>query len=103
MKAAVWDAINHVSICERPMPVADEGHVVVKVRAVGVCATDIHMISGNISLAKPPHVLGHEIAGEIEDIGQGVKGWKKEVRHTVYVSGSYHGNYIEIDGKQFYE
>ncbi|MBR5809562.1 MAG: alcohol dehydrogenase catalytic domain-containing protein [Clostridia bacterium] len=83
MKAAVWDAINHISICERPKPVADEGHVVVKVRAVGVCATDIHMISGNISLAKPPHVLGHEIAGEIEDIGQGVKGWKKGDRVVI--------------------
>ncbi len=76
MKAAVWDEINHISICEKAKPVADEGHVVVKVKAVGVCATDVHMISGNISLAKPPHILGHEIAGEIEEIGSGVKGWK---------------------------
>ena len=83
MKAAVWDAINHVSICEKPKPLADEGHVVVKVRAVGVCATDVHMITGKISLAKPPHVLGHEIAGEIEEIGQGVKGWKKGDRVVI--------------------
>lgn len=83
MKAVVWDAINHVSICERPKPVADEDHVVVKVKAVGVCATDVHMISGNISLAKPPHVLGHEIAGEIEEIGHGVKGWKKGDRVVI--------------------
>ena len=66
MKAALWDAIGHVSIVEKPMPVADEGHVVVKVKAVGVCATDIHMITGKVALAKPAHVLGHEIAGEIE-------------------------------------
>lgn len=83
MKAAVWDAINHVTVCERPKPVADEGHVVVKVKAVGVCATDVHMISGNISLAKPPHILGHEIAGEIEEVGQGVKGWKKGDRVVI--------------------
>ena len=31
MKAAVWDKIGHVSIMEKPKPVADEGHVVVKV------------------------------------------------------------------------
>ena len=76
MKAAVWDAIGHVSICEKPKPVADEGHVVVRVKAVGVCATDIHMITGKVALATPPHVLGHEIAGEIEEIGEGVSGWK---------------------------
>lgn len=83
MKAAVWDAINHVEICERPKPVADEGHVVVKVKAVGVCATDVHMISGNISLAKPPHILGHEIAGIIDEVGAGVKGWKKGDRVVI--------------------
>ena len=76
MKAAVWDRIGHVSIMEKPKPTADEGHVVVKVKAVGVCATDIHMISGKVELATPPHTLGHEIAGEIEEIGQGVSGWK---------------------------
>ena len=75
MKAAVWDKIGHVSIMEKPKPVADEGHVVVKVKAVGVCATDIHMITGKVELATPPHVLGHEIAGEIAEIGQGVAGW----------------------------
>lgn len=83
MKAAVWDAIGHVSICEKPMPVADEGHVVVKVKAVGVCATDVHMITGKVALATPPHVLGHEIAGEIEEIGQGVSGWKKGDRVVI--------------------
>ena len=67
MKAAVWDKIGHVSIMEKPKPVADEGHVVVKVKAVGVCATDIHMITGKVELATPPHVLGHEIAGEIAE------------------------------------
>ena len=83
MKAALWDAIGHVSIVEKPMPVADEGHVVVKVKAVGVCATDIHMITGKVALAKPPHVLGHEIAGEIEEIGVGVNGWKKGDRVVI--------------------
>ena len=83
MKAALWDSIGHISIVEKPMPVADEGHVVVKVKAVGVCATDIHMITGKVALAKPPHVLGHEIAGEIEEIGAGVKGWNKGDRVVI--------------------
>jgi len=83
MKAALWDSINHISIVEKPMPVADEGHVVVKVKAVGVCATDVHMITGKISLATPPHVLGHEIAGVVEEIGSGVNGWKKGDRVVI--------------------
>ena len=83
MKAAVWDAIGHVSVIDKPMPTADEGHVVVKVKAVGVCATDIHMITGKVTLATPPHVLGHEIAGEIAEVGQGVNGWKKGDRVVI--------------------
>jgi len=83
MKAAVWDKIGHVSINEVPKPVADEGHVVVKVKAVGVCATDIHMISGHVKLATPPAILGHEIAGVIDEIGSGVHGWKKGDRVVI--------------------
>jgi len=83
MKAALWDSINHISIVEKPMPVADEGHVVVKVKAVGVCATDVHMITGKVALATPPHVLGHEIAGVVEEIGPGVHGWEKGDRVVI--------------------
>lgn len=83
MKAAVWDAIGHVSVMDKLKPVADEGHVIVKVKAVGVCATDIHMITGKVALATPPHVLGHEIAGEVDEIGQGVTGWKKGDRVVI--------------------
>lgn len=36
-------------------------------------------------------------------IYHGVKGWKKEVRHTVYASGYYYGNYIVIDGNEFHK
>ena len=83
MKVAVWDAVNHVTIEERPKPVADEHHVVVRVKAVGLCATDIHMIKGNVALASPPAVLGHEIAGEIDEVGPGVQGWKKGDRVAI--------------------
>ena len=83
MKAALWDKIGHISIIDAPKPQADKDSAVVKVKAVGVCATDVHMICGNVTLAKPPHILGHEIAGVIEEIGENSRGFKKGDRIVV--------------------
>lgn len=83
MKAALWDKIGHISIVDIPKPCADGNSAVIKVMAVGVCATDIHMINGNVTLAKPPHVLGHEIAGVVEEIGENSSGFKKGDRVVV--------------------
>ena len=83
MKAALWDKIGHISIVDVPKPVVDKDSAVVKVMAVGVCATDVHMINGNVDLAKPPHILGHEIAGVVEDIGENDRGFKKGDRIVV--------------------
>jgi len=83
MKAALWDKIGHISIIDTPKPQADKNSAVVKVMAVGVCATDVHMICGNVTLAKPPHILGHEIAGVIEEIGENSRGFKKGDRIVV--------------------
>ena len=83
MKAALWDKIGHISIIDTPKPGADKNSAVVKVKAVGVCATDVHMINGNVDLAKPPHILGHEIAGIVEEIGENSRGFKKGDRIVV--------------------
>ncbi|MCS5721683.1 zinc-binding dehydrogenase [Herbiconiux sp. CPCC 203407] len=61
-----------------PVPNPDPGWVRVKVRACGVCLTDLHMIGGHL---RGPHrqtgelTLGHEIAGEVDSIGSDVEGW----------------------------
>ena len=83
MKAALWDKIGHISIIDTPKPTSEDGFAVVKVMAVGVCATDVHMINGNVTLAKPPHILGHEIAGVIDEVGKNSAGWKKGDRIVV--------------------
>ena len=54
----------------RPAP--GPGEVLLHVRAVGICGTDLHIIGGAISLLQPPSPLGHEISGEIVAIGPGV-------------------------------
>jgi D-arabinose 1-dehydrogenase-like Zn-dependent alcohol dehydrogenase len=71
MRAAVLHALGEpLEVTETPEPLPAEGHVLVGVRAVGLCATDLKIASGalapNLAL---PRILGHEIAGEILDPG----------------------------------
>ena len=72
MKAAVWTDINKIEIQDVPTPTPKEGEVLVKVKAAGVCATDVHIITGGFAHATPPHILGHEIAGEVAELGDRV-------------------------------
>lgn len=58
----------------RPVPVPGAGELLVKVRACGVCRTDLHVLDGEIP-AHYPIVPGHEIVGEVLAIGAGVDGF----------------------------
>lgn len=60
-------------------PTPGPGQAVVRVRACGVCGTDLKLISGQhmvSSRVKLPHVLGHEVAGEVAQVGPGGTGLK---------------------------
>ena len=61
-----------------PIPVPAAGEVRVKVGAAGVCLSDVHLIEGLLTpaLLKGEVVtLGHEVAGTVESLGDGVEGW----------------------------
>lgn len=58
----------------RALPVPGAGEVLVRVRACGVCRTDLHVVDGEIP-ARYPIVPGHEIVGEVVALGAGVKGF----------------------------
>ena len=60
---------------DREVPTALPGEVLVKVRACGVCRTDLHIAAGELPDAQLPIVPGHEIVGRIEQIGDGVTGF----------------------------
>jgi threonine dehydrogenase-like Zn-dependent dehydrogenase len=57
---------------ERPCRPAGWGEAVVRVHAVGICATDLHLLDGSQRFSRIPQVLGHEIAGVVESVGGGV-------------------------------
>lgn len=77
MKAAVFHGKESVTVDELPIPKVGARQVLIKVRACGVCGTDIHIFDGAKGAAEcvPPTVLGHEFAGEIVELGEGVEGW----------------------------
>lgn len=70
MKAAVFEAINEVNIREVPIPEVKKGWALVKVKAAGLCITDVHVIKGLFAHAEPPCIQGHEVAGEVIKIGE---------------------------------
>ena len=66
MKAAVLTQTNTLVIEERPMPVRNEDEVILRVRAAGVCGSDLPRVFAG-KVYHFPLVLGHEFAGEIVD------------------------------------
>lgn len=79
MKVAVMSGIGKMGLTEREIPVPGAGEVLVKIDCVGICGSDIHYYeTGRIGnyIVEPPFVLGHEAAGEVVGIGEGVTGLK---------------------------
>ena len=68
-------------VAEIPKPSAGPGGLVFKVKACGICASDLHAIEVP-GLLQPGTVLGHEYAGEIVEVGPGAEGWKVGDRLT---------------------
>jgi alcohol dehydrogenase, propanol-preferring len=58
---------------ERERPIALPGELLIKVRACGVCRTDLHIADGELPDAQLPIVPGHEIVGVVDQIGDGVE------------------------------
>ncbi len=58
---------------ELPLPAPGAGEVLIRVRACGVCRTDLHIVDGELSEPKLPLVPGHEIVGEIAARGDGAE------------------------------
>ena len=80
-------AREKLPLCEVTLPVADGAQVLLRVRACGVCRTDLHIVDGELDRPKLPLVPGHQIVGETEDgrrLGVPWLGWTcGECRHCL--------------------
>ena len=81
MKVAVYYSNDDIRLEERPIPAIKDGEILVKMKASGICGTDVMEWYRK---RKAPRVLGHEMAGEVIAIAKGVQELK--VGNRVFVS-----------------
>ncbi len=72
MRVAMYYRNSDVRLEEIPTPEIDPGEVLVKAMACGICGSDVMEW---YRIKRAPLVLGHEMAGEIAEVGDGVQGW----------------------------
>jgi (R,R)-butanediol dehydrogenase / meso-butanediol dehydrogenase / diacetyl reductase len=72
MKAIVWNGPEEMVVEEVPEPAVEPGTVVVRPEAVGICGSEIEGYLGKMGNRTPPLVMGHEFAGTVTEVGEGV-------------------------------
>ena len=94
MKASVLCDVHRLEVRDVPRPVISPYEVLIRVAAVGLCGTDVHIFAGHanyntneygqaIPLALQPQILGHEITGVIEEVGRAVEDLREGDRVVV--------------------
>ena len=76
MKACLLNAparieTNPLQFTDVPVPQPAKGEVLIRVRACGVCRTDLHVIEGELPPKKSPVIPGHQVVGIVEKLGEG--------------------------------
>jgi L-iditol 2-dehydrogenase len=76
MKALQLVEYGRFELVDLPVPEIGPKDVLVKVRATGICGSDVHGMDGSTGRRIPPIVMGHESAGEVAALGSEVTDWK---------------------------
>ena len=82
MKALVLERYNELIYKEVEDPIIASDEVLVRVKACGICGSDVHGMDGSTGRRQPPLIMGHEAAGEIVATGSAVTQWEKGDRVT---------------------
>jgi propanol-preferring alcohol dehydrogenase len=76
MRAMVLEKIGKpLALRDLPKPKAGRGQLLVRVNTCAMCRTDLHIVDGELPDPKLPLVLGHQIVGRVEQIGDNVDGF----------------------------
>ena len=71
MRAVICRNPGELEIVQYPVPERKPGEALVRIRRIGVCGTDMHIYQGNQPYFTYPRVMGHELSGEIMEVGEG--------------------------------
>jgi len=82
VKALVLTDYKKFSYEEVPLPEIGHEDVLVRVKACGICGSDVHGMDGSTGRRIPPIIMGHEASGVVEQIGGGVSEWHVGERVT---------------------
>ena len=82
MKALTLQEYNRFEYGDAPDPKILDDEVLVRVRACGICGSDVHGMDGSTGRRRPPLIMGHEAAGVIAEVGKSAKGWRAGDRVT---------------------
>ena len=82
MKALVLKEYKRFSYEDVPVPEIGPEDVLIRVKACGICGSDVHGMDGSTGRRIPPVIMGHEAAGIIEQVGRGVSEWHAGDRVT---------------------
>ena len=82
MKALVLSEYKHLAIEDAPKPQPADDELLIRIRACGICGSDVHGFDGSTGRRIPPIVMGHEAAGVIEAVGRGVRSFRVGDRVT---------------------
>jgi L-iditol 2-dehydrogenase len=75
VKVVRFHAPNDVRVEDAPEPAPGPGEVKIRVRNCSTCGTDVKILKFGHHHIVPPRVMGHEIAGEVAELGAGVSAW----------------------------
>jgi len=76
MKAVVFKGVKEVVVEDRPLPKNDSKSVICKVRDAGLCGSELHVFRGHQKSATG-FIMGHEFVGEVTEVGDDIKNFKK--------------------------
>lgn len=83
MKSIICEQPDSFIVKEVEVPQHKEGEAVINIKRIGICGTDLHAYKGNQPFFTYPRVLGHELAGDIDWVGENPYGLKKGDQVTI--------------------
>lgn len=103
MKAAILYGAHDFRIEDLPMPVIQPDECLLKIKACGVCHSEIHQWNETLAGLEYPRHIGHEVSGEILETGKNIKKFKAGDRIAAWVDGKGYATYLAVKEERIFK